>query len=498
MNLTCEQFVELAQKYNVIPLFDTLPADLDTPVSAFLKIRTRKYDFLLESVIGGEKWGRYSFLGTAPRKVFLLKNDAFEVIDDDGETSLITFSGNPLHVLRDEFSDLCVYSEPHLPRFFGGFVGFFGYDMVRAFDGINLNKPKTLDLPDLAFMMTDTVVIFDGFEQVMKIVNAVVIPEALKKQPLELAVLYDTACDKIAATRSQLLKPLVSEESAESFDGTHPGALSFTSPVSEDEFCRRVEKAKTYIEAGDIFQVVLSLRFELASDDINMLKVYRALRRINPSPYMYYLHLDDTIITGASPEILTRIEDGKITVRPIAGTRPRGLDDVEDKKLEEELLHDPKENAEHIMLVDLGRNDVGRVAKTGTVKVEEAGVVERYSHVMHLVSHVTGELASDKDCFDAIAATFPAGTLSGAPKIRAMEIIEELESEARGVYGGAVGYISFTGNADLAIGIRTAIQQGDRTVVQAGAGIVYNSIPKMEYQECVNKAKAVIKAISDS
>jgi anthranilate synthase component 1 len=493
MNLTCEQFTELAQKYNVIPLFDTLPADLDTPVSAFLKIRTRQYDFLLESVMGGEKWGRYSFLGTAPRKVFTLKNNAFEVIDDDGEISLITFSGNPLHVLRDEFSDLCVYSDPGLPRFFGGFVGFFGYDMVRAFDGINLNNPKTLDLPDLAFMMTDTVVIFDSFEQVMKVVNAVFIPEELRRKPTEWAALYDTACDKIALTRHQLLKPLIHEETA---GETCPTTFSFTSSVSEDEFCRRVAKAKTYIEAGDIFQVVLSLKFELENDDINMLKVYRALRRINPSPYMYYLHMGDTIITGASPEILTRIEDGKITVRPIAGTRPRGLTDVEDKKLEEELLKDPKENAEHIMLVDLGRNDVGRVAKTGTVKVEEKGVVERYSHVMHLVSHVTGELTADKDCFDAIAATFPAGTLSGAPKIRAMEIIEELESEARGVYGGAVGYISFTGNADLAIAIRTAVQQGQRTVVQAGAGIVYNSIPKMEYQECVNKAKAVIKAIS--
>lgn len=492
-SLSFEKFAELAKSFNLIPLSDELPADLDTPVSAFLKLKTDEYDFLFESVEGGEKWGRYSFLGTRPKKVYFLEGKNFKIYDLRAKTfEDCPFIGNPMNALREILEDLNPYEDPMLPRFFGGLVGYLSYDMVRHFDAISLSNPRGLDVPDLCFLHTDTVVIFDNLGQVMKIVCPVALPQGVKLDTELLKTLYGEACTKIEAVKEALGKPCLQESFL-----TAPQAVSsdVTEDLSKSKFMELVAKAKEYIEAGDVFQVVLSNRFTLASAGTDPFTVYRRLRRLNPSPYMFYLKIKDLAVVGASPEILVRLEDEKITVRPIAGTRRRGQTDEEDKALENELLQDPKELAEHIMLVDLGRNDVGRVSQIGTVSVDEEKTVERYSHVMHLVSQVSGRLGAGKDAFDVIAAAFPAGTLSGAPKIRAMEIIEELEKTARGLYGGAIGYVSFTKNTDLAIAIRTAVFSGDKAVVQAGAGIVYNSDPESEYQECVNKAMAVVKAI---
>lgn len=493
MNLNFEQFEKLALTFNVIPLYDSLPADLDTPVSALIKLKTDEYDFLFESVVGGEKWARYSFLGTHPKKVYCYGKGVFEILEPSTKKSKKILSSNPLEILREEFSSYQVYQDPQLPRFFGGAVGYFGYDLVRSFDKIGLEKTVNGPKPDLFLILTDTVIIFDNFLQLMRVVNTVSIPHGKETHRDFLKTVYDDAIKKIAETKKILKAPLTVKDSEASVGVTHEAQS-----VSEKNYCQMVTRAQEYIKAGDIFQVVLSLRFELETKGLNPLQVYRSIRRINPSPYMYYLHFNDLTIVGASPEVLVRLEDKRIQVRPIAGTRKRGETDARDQELETELRNDPKERAEHVMLVDLGRNDVGRVAKTGTVAVNENEVIERYSHVMHLVSHVSGVLADDKDVFDVIRSTFPAGTLSGAPKIRAMQIIDELEPASRGIYGGAVGYISFTGNTDLAITIRTAIMQKDSVWVQAGAGIVYNSVPEKEYEECVNKARAMIEAIKKS
>lgn len=492
-SLSFEKFAELAKSYNLIPLSDEMPADLDTPVSAFLKLKSDEYDFLFESVVGGEKWGRYSFLGTHPQKVYFLEGKNFRIHNLRAKTFKdYPFTGDPMNTLREILGDLNPYEDPALPRFFGGLVGYLSYDMVRHFDAISLTNPRGLDVPDLCFLHTDTVVIFDNLGQLMKIVCPVTLPREIKPDTELLKMLYDEACVKIAAVKETLSKPCPQESFLPAPQAASP---EVTEDLSKSEFMELVAKAKDYIEAGDIFQVVLSNRFTLASAHTDPFTVYRRLRRLNPSPYMFYLKIKDLAVVGASPEILVRLEDEKVTVRPIAGTRRRGKTDEEDKALENELLQDPKELAEHIMLVDLGRNDVGRVSQIGSVSVDEEKTVERYSHVMHLVSQVSGHLGAGKDAFDVIAAAFPAGTLSGAPKIRAMEIIEELEKTARGLYGGAIGYVSFTKNTDLAIAIRTAVFSGDKAVVQAGAGIVYNSDPESEYQECVNKAMAVVKAI---
>jgi anthranilate synthase component 1 len=494
MNLDFDNFCQIAQSCNVIPVFDELPADLDTPVSAFLKIRQGKNDFLLESVVGGEKWARYSFLGTAPRKIFRLLNGCFQIIDETGEAETVTFKKNPLEVLRDEFADYRVHADPRLPRFFGGVVGYLSYDMVRYFDNILLENPRDNQVPDLLFLLTGTVVIFDTLKQVMQVVHTVILSEDERANAAGLRKSYDEALKRIVAVKERLHAPM--PEIPESQASILPVRERESVPkaVHED----MVLRAKEYIAAGDAFQVVLSRRTVLERNDRDAFATYRSLRRINPSPYLYFFDFDDLSIVGASPEVLVRVEDGMVAVRPIAGTRKRGDSAESDRALEADLRADPKELAEHIMLVDLGRNDVGRVAVLGSVKVDELEVVERYSHVMHLVSHVSGKLSPDHDVFDVIAATFPAGTLSGAPKIRAMEIIEELESHARGVYGGAVGYVSFTGNMDLAIAIRTAVFKEEEIIVQAGGGIVYHSDPASEFEECVNKAKAVMMAIEKS
>lgn len=499
-----EQFKALAKNHNLIPVHESLPADLDTPISAFGKIRTGKYDFLYESVVGGEKWARYSFLGTRPKKIYQLVNGEFFCVQDQ-RTEKMVFKKSPLEIFRKEFESLNVYQDPALPRFFGGVVGYIGYDAVKYFENLSLKNKRKPDLPELCMMLTDSVVIFDNVGQIMRIVNSVFLSDEIRKNQKKLREVYDESVGKVEDLKKRLRavsSSLSSRESLREAKGgreiSSPAFGSFEMTDTEQEYCTKVLKAKKYIEAGDIFQVVPSLRFEMPAARIDSFDVYRSLRRINPSPYMYYLVLDDIHVAGASPEVLVRLEGNVVEVRPIAGTRKRGETEKRDKELEHELRTDPKERAEHVMLVDLGRNDIGRVAKTGTVRVEENELIERYSHVMHLVSHVTGELAPDKDVFDVIEATFPAGTLTGAPKIRAMQIINELEDTVRGIYGGGIGYISFSGNTDLAIAIRTAVFHKGKIRVQAGGGVVYNSVPELEYKECLNKARAMIAAIKDS
>lgn len=387
---------------------------------------------------------------------------------------------------------------PDLPRFFGGAVGYLGYDMVRYFERLPQTAMDELRLFDACFLLTDTVVIFDNFRQSIKVVaNVFVDPE----KPVE--ALYEEGLHRIEKVVKKLQKPLgtmslgtmplpLPPESRAQQRGE--GEKKLTASHTEEEYCALVERAKRYIEAGDIFQVVLSTRFE-GKTAVSPFELYRAIRRVNPSPYLYFLQYEDMAIVGASPEVMVRLEDKKVELRPIAGTRRRGRDASEDFRLQQELKQDPKERAEHIMLVDLGRNDLGRICETGTVAVNEMEGLEMYSHVMHLVSHVSGVLKPGCDAFDVIRAAFPAGTLTGAPKIRAMEIIEELEGKKRGIYGGCVGYIGFSGNLDTAITIRTALFKDGKVYIQAGAGIVYNSVPEREYQECRSKAEAMLEAL---
>ena len=476
-----EKFKELAGKGNLIPVYKEILADTDTPVTAFLKLGGTP-SFLLESVEGGEKWARYSFLGSRPAKIIRGRGNTIEIIT--GRKPPVAFeSDNPLDVIKKEISRYRPVEIEGLPRFFGGLVGYMGYDMVRFFEPIQEAKKEGLGLPDFFFMLTDTMLIFDSLRQKIQVLSNAHIED---KSPAEA---YREAELKIEEIIAKLRAPLVPGNTVPS--GKSNGVRSnFTKP----DFLRSVEKSKEYVMAGDVVQVVLSQRFERDSA-VDPFDVYRALRVINPSPYMYYLDIGEARIVGSSPEILVRLEDGRIVLRPIAGTRKRGGTEAADKALEDELKKDPKEIAEHIMLVDLGRNDVGRVAKIGSVRVSELMTVERYSHVMHLVSNVEGELRAGLDAFDVLAACFPAGTVSGAPKVRAMEIIEELEPTRRGPYAGSVGYFSYSGNMDTCITIRTLIVKEGKVYVQAGAGIVADSEPEREYVETLNKAKGMMKAV---
>jgi len=449
ISLTLAQFKKLAKKGNLIPIYQEIPADTETPISAFLKIRSGKNDFLLESAIEGKKWGRFSFLGTNPREIFRSKNE----------------QRDPLHALKRLLKKYRPVQVDGLPRFFGGAVGYLAYDMVRYFEKLPNTTKDELTNDDCYLMITDTVVIFDNMRHVMQVVANVKID---KTSNLEKA--YNEGKEKIKNLIKQLAKQAPDLTSKKKPNLANKTGTKMVARHTEAEFCRDVARAKEYITAGDIFQVQVSTRFE-ADLSIDPFLLYRAIRSINPSPYLYFLELDGVAIVGASPELMVRLEDSKMELRPIAGTRRRGKTPEEDKEMEMELKVDPKERAEHIMLVDLGRNDLGRVCEAASVKVDEQEVIERYSHVMHLVSHVSGVLKKGLDVFDAIRAAFPAGTLTGAPKIRAMEIIEELEGIRRGIYGGAVGYISFTGNMDMAIAIRTAIVLKDKVYVQAAAGI---------------------------
>ena len=475
-------FHTLAEKGNLIPVYREIMADMDTPVSAFRKLDDGLFSYLLESIEGGEKWGRYSFLGSSPAQIIRSKGNVVETIEN-GVTSSKTVA-DPLASIRDLLARFTPVEVEGLPRFFGGAVGYLGYDMVRYFENLPTDKPALIDAYDSYFLITDTIVIFDNMNQKIKVVSNAHLQG--KVTPDEA---YDEATRKIDAIVRRLRTPLPPEERKPA------GAnIQLTSNVTREQYEASVEKAKEYVRAGDIIQVVPSQRFtgKLSADPFD---IYRVMRTLNPSPYMFFLRLDDTIIAGASPEVMVRKEGTQVELRPIAGTRPRGATTAEDVRLAEELLDDPKERAEHVMLVDLGRNDLGRVCTTGSVKVTELMVIERYSHVMHIVSNVQGELEENRDAFDLVRAAFPAGTLSGAPKVRAMQIIDELEPVRREIYGGAVGYFSFSGNMDLAITIRTLVIKDGMVHLQAGGGVVADSDPAAEWQETVNKAMAARRAI---
>ena len=479
-----EDFINKAKKGNLIPVFREIMADMETPVSAFKNIDRGGSAFLLESVEGGEKWGRYSLLGVEPKVIFKSKGEHIEIIANGKKSKR---KGDPIAVLKEILSEYKPVITDELPRFYGGGVGYIWDDMVRVF----LDPPDTtasdINLYDAFFVITDTVLVFDNLEHKIKIIANAVIEGG--DNPADI---YKQATKKIDA----LVKRLKNPPSKSRIKKVRVKSVNtnVVSNFSKKRFVDGVLKAKEYIRAGDVIQVVLSQRFETGLD-VEPFDIYRTLRVINPSPYMFYLRLDGIELIGSSPEILVRVEGKNINVRPIAGTRPRGKDDVEDKKLEHELLKDPKEIAEHIMLVDLGRNDVGRVAETGSVSVNELMTIERYSHVMHIVSNVHAQLKRNKDSFDALRTCFPAGTLTGAPKVRAMEIIEEIEPCKRGAYGGSVGYFGFSGNMDMAITIRTLLVKDGKIYIQAGAGIVADSDPEKEYQETINKAKAMLKAV---
>lgn len=479
-----DEFLDLAERGNLIPVYREILADMETPVSAFKKIDDGKTSFLLESIEGGEKWARYSFLGSGPAKVFRCRDRHYEILSggtviEQGE------SKDPLDVMRRFMAPYHPVEVEGLPRFFGGFVGYLGYDMIRFIEDMPDLNPRTIGAFDACFLLTEKLLVFDNMRQKIKVVCNVHLTADCDPRRA-----YQDAVAAIDDLIDQLRQPLPARQ--KSSDGNQSG--DFTANFTRDQFKDAVERCKEYVRAGDVIQIVLSQRFsaDLAAEPFD---IYRALRTINPSPYMFFLRFEETLVIGASPEVLVRKEGDMVEVRPIAGTKPRGTTQAIDQALEKELLNDPKERAEHIMLVDLGRNDLGRVCRTGTVNVSELMVIERYSHVMHIVSNVQGMLQPGLDAFDVFRATFPAGTLSGAPKIRAMEIIEELEPSRREVYGGAVGYFSFSGNMDMAIAIRTLVVQGNRVHLQAGAGIVADSDPETEYQETLNKARGVRKAV---
>jgi len=478
------EFKEKAGQGNLIPVYTEVYADLETPVSAYLKLRRGENTFLLESVEGGTQVGRYSFLGRDPSIIFEARGQQVTIRRGSQVTKIETT--NPLKELKNLTREFVPVSDPTLPPFAGGAVGYIAYDAVRHLEELPETNPDDLGVPDMLFMFTDTIVAFDNVSHKLTVIHN------LKARPGDnLDLLYDQAAGVLQQILSDLRRPLVE---AQGQNGQVEAEDSFNSNMKQEDFLAAVEVCKNYIKEGDIIQVVLSQRLETEFEG-DAFSLYRALRIVNPSPYMFYLHFAGVKLVGASPEIHVRSYGGNLTIRPIAGTRPRGGNVEQDVQLEKELLADEKERAEHLMLVDLARNDIGRVCRYGSVKLTEFMIVERYSHVMHIVSDVEGTLEEGKDVFDLIAATFPAGTVSGAPKIRAMEIIEELEPVRRGPYAGLVGYFSFNGNFDSCITIRTMLVKGNKVYVQAGAGIVADSIPKKEYAETLNKAKALFRAI---
>ena len=479
-----EEFVRRSQSGNLVPVYREILADMETPVSAYRKIARGRYSFLLESVEGGERLARYSFLGSDPFLIFRSKGREVQIVERWRADKIRLEDGqDPLHILKNLLSRYKWVDDPELPRFCGGAVGYIGYDTVRFFEKLPDDTVDDLDVPDCFFLFTDALVVFDHLKHRIKVVCN---PE-VGSDP---GTTYDLALEKI----DEIVERLRQTPPSSQPQSGKPGAVKPSANMTQAEYEKAVTASKEYIKAGDAIQVVLSQRLSVPME-ADPFDVYRALRSVNPSPYMYYLCCDDIRLIGSSPEILVTEDRGTVTVRPIAGTRPRGKNEEEDLALEKELLADEKERAEHIMLVDLGRNDVGRVCEYGSVEVDELMVIERYSHVMHIVSNVRGQLADGKDQFDVLRAAFPAGTLSGAPKIRAMEIIEELEPTKRGTYSGAIGYFSFSGNMDTCITIRTILVKDGIAYIQAGAGIVADSVPRNEYHECMNKAGALLKAI---
>jgi anthranilate synthase component 1 len=480
-------FKKKSKEGNLIPVYREILADLETPLSAFLKLKGKQC-FLFESVEGGEKWARFSFIGSNP-SVIIEGTGKDLTIKRGQHREKIKAEKDPLEIVSAELKKYKPVIIPGLPRFFGGFVGYIGYDTVRYFEKLPDHDHRGLNLPDIFLMLTDTLIVFDNLTHKIKVISNAHIEKSPKKAYEQAQAKIDTIVRKLKSKKVTTRKKTGTTESrAVSVKET------FSSNFSKKDFMDAVEKTKKYIVAGDVIQTVISQNFERETD-IPPINAYRALRVINPSPYMYYLETGRSTIVGSSPEILVRVEGDTIELRPIAGTRRRGHTVEEDRFFEEELKADPKELAEHIMLVDLGRNDTGRVAKTGTVEVTELMSVERYSHVMHLVSNVVGKLRKKLDAFDVLRASFPAGTVSGAPKIRAMEIIEELEPTKRGPYAGSVGYFDFSGNMDMCITIRTIVFKKGKAYIQAGAGIVADSDPRKEYKETVNKAKGMFKAI---
>ncbi|MFC1986352.1 anthranilate synthase component I [Chloroflexota bacterium] len=471
---TLEEVRKHGKDGNLVPVYREIVADLETPVSAFLKINRGGYSFLLESVEGGERLARYSFIGTEP----------YRVLTTGGENKT-----DPLPFIAEELNKYKIVPVSGLPKFCGGAVGYLGYETVTRFEELPSPGSDPLGLPESLFMFVDTILIFDHVTHKIKVLS-----HARLDGDIEEA--YQKAVEKIDNLVDRLSQPLKLSHHMNA--ATRPAIEpKLSSNFSKDEFEESVLKIKKYITAGEAIQVVLSQRLSQPTNAAPF-EIYRALRTINPSPYMFFFDFSDFHIIGTSPEILVKVEDGTVATRPLAGTRPRGESPAEDAMLEQELRSDEKERAEHIMLVDLGRNDIGRVSEPGTVKVSELMDVERYSHVMHLVTHVQGRLRRDMSACDALRACFPAGTVSGAPKIRAMEIIAELEPEKRGPYAGAAGYFSFSGNMDMAIAIRTMVMSKGIAYTQAGGGIVYDSVPEREYQESMNKAGALLKAISQA
>lgn len=471
----------VTQGYNRIPLMREVLADLDTPLSTYLKLADGPYSYLFESVQGGEKWGRYSIIGLPSQKVIRISGYEITILQNGKISETLTVD-DPLSWIEEFQKEYKVPEIDGLPKFNGGLVGYFGYETIRYIeprlkDGSN---PDELELPDILLMVSDELVVHDNLRGKLYI-----IVHADAEGYDSAQVRLDWLCNQLD---SHICHPAKSKS-------VKVNENDFVSGFSQDGFEEAVLKAKEYIKEGDAMQIVLSQRLSIPFS-ARPLDLYRALRSLNPSPYMFYLDLGDFHVAGSSPEILTRLEEDEVTVRPIAGTRPRGKTTREDKLLEYELLSDPKELAEHLMLIDLGRNDVGRIAKVGSVKLTENMLIERYSHVMHIVSNVIGRLKEGLSAMDVLRATFPAGTVSGAPKIRAMEIIDELEPVKRGVYAGAVGYLSWHGSMDTAIAIRTAVIKDKILHIQAGAGIVYDSVPKNEWDETMNKGRAVFRAVA--
>lgn len=478
-----ETFKILSKKGNLIPVYGEILADMETPVSALMKLSSSKHIFLLESVEGGEKWGRYTFLGHEPHIIFKIKEDYVNIFEN-GVLKTVKHNGNPFLFLQNLLNRYRPVSVDGLPRFYGGAVGFLSYETVRFFEDNVISTKKDVATDDAIFLFTDTLIIFDNIKHTIKVVSC-----AFTESEKSIESVYKKTTEKIKSLIDLLKQPTKETNTRSIITEIRPQAN-----MTPDEYKSIVIKAKEYIAAGEIIQVVLSQRFQLKTD-IDPLNLYRALRFVNPSPYLFFLKFEDMYLIGSSPEVMVRLEDNIAELRPIAGTRKRGKTEQEDRKLADELLEDPKERAEHVMLVDLGRNDLGRVARIGSVQVNQLMVVERYSHVMHLVSNIRAELDEGKNCFDVLMASFPAGTLTGAPKVRAMQIIAELEPSQRGYYGGAVGYFSYSGNMDLCITIRTILVNKSDTYIQVGAGIVADSDPEMEFQETINKAEGMMQAI---
>jgi len=488
MHTSYETFESLAQKGNIIPVYESLLADTETPVSVYMKIRDKsEYSFLLESVEGGEKIARYSFIGFKPFMIFEARGFDFKVEVIDERFSFINErvkgESHPLGALNQIFSIFKSANTLELPRFTCGAVGYFGYESISLIEKIPTSNRDDLDAPDIFLMFFDSLLVFDNLKRKIFIISNV-----YKDDGTNLKDEYYKALGKITEVKSFLKRRINPDIAKVEIDD------DFKFNMTKEEFIEKVKKVKEYIVNGDIFQAVLSQRAErwIEGDPFD---IYRMLRVVNPSPYMYFLRMKDLSIIGSSPELLVRVENGIVETRPIAGTRRRGETPEEDEKLERELLNDEKEKAEHLMLVDLGRNDIGKISYFGTVKVDQFMVIEKYSHVMHIVSNISGKLRSDVTPIEALYACFPAGTVTGAPKIRAMEIIAELEPTKRGIYAGAVGYVDFSGNLDSCITIRTIVMKGNRAYFQAGAGIVYDSSPENEYQETLDKLKATFKAV---